>query len=276
MKLIDFDKWDLFKKVKKRMGISKDSKIKFEGSIHFAKLDINKTDWNEIAGRGKDIKNLEDLEEGIDGTIKYEGRNILIYIRDQYSYKSEYKFHVAWCKTLEDMRNNGKMNRYVMSTRKDGTFLVNMLEKSTQEIIEEDRVVELKVCKNCLSKLNYKGYVANWKEKTNIYNSFDISEFLEKYDTKFKQTPKYTDTTAPINQYPKDWPKISMRYRAYKNWICEKCGKDFSQNKGELDAHHIDGNKFNVNYSNLQALCKECHSSEYMHGHYKKIVSKNR
>lgn len=47
--------------------------------------------------------------------------------------------------------------------------------------------------------------------------------------------------------------------------MCEDYGKKFFDNKSYLDIYHIDSNKYNNNYSNLKALCKDCHSKEYNH-----------
>lgn len=45
-----------------------------------------------------------------------------------------------------------------------------------------------------------------------------------------------------------------------KEYRCEKCGNDkWIGEKIPLDLHHIDGNRFNNNISNLQLLCKNCH-----------------
>ncbi|WFD09022.1 HNH endonuclease signature motif containing protein [Tepidibacter hydrothermalis] len=274
MRLVDFYKFRLFKKIRDEMGIPEGYKAKFQSRLSFKKIDIGKIETELIErGRGLDVS-IENIGTGEDDTFEYKGKKVVVYIRDQYSYNSQYKFHVSWCKTICEMRDNGKLNRYVVSRRKDGTFFVNIIDKNSHRIIQENKISELKVCKHCLGELDYNGYsYAIRNEKNKIYEEFAIDEFLKKYDTKFKQLPRYTDVTAPLNEYPKKWSKISMDYRSYKNWICEDCGNDFSTNKKMLDVHHIDGNKYNVEYSNLKALCKECHGNQYKHGHYKKIIS---
>ena len=62
-----------------------------------------------------------------------------------------------------------------------------------------------------------------------------------------------------------------MKFRQFKNWKCDECGKDFSINRGQLDVHHLDSNKFNVDYQNLRALCKVCHGNQPGHMRYKNI-----
>ncbi len=70
---------------------------------------------------------------------------------------------------------------------------------------------------------------------------------------RFNQLPKYTDTTAPINQYASNWKQLSFKYRTYKNWTCENCGLDCKNNKGYLDVHHIDSNKSNNDFSEFKS-----------------------
>lgn len=48
-------------------------------------------------------------------------------------------------------------------------------------------------------------------------------------------------------------------HRAHKKKICEKCGFN-AVHKCQLDVDHIDGNHQNNDPSNLQTLCRNCHS----------------
>lgn len=276
MKLPDFTKNDTFEKLRRKMGIPKGYYARYSGKVNFKKLSLKEIQFDNIEyGRGLDI-NLDELDISDDKTIIYDNRNVVLYIRDQYSYDTEYKFHVAWCKTLKEMRRNNKLNRYVISRRTDGTFYVNMFDKSSHRIAEENAIRKLGVCKNCLSELNYNNYSSyTYVDKNNIYENFKIEEFLEKYDTRIKSLPTYTENTAPLNQYPSNWKEVSDNYREARGWKCEKCKKDCSNNKGYLDVHHIDSNKFNTKSSNLKALCKKCHSEEFGHGHYKAIANKH-
>ena len=278
MKLPDFIHNNFFKNIRKKMDIEDEYIVDIDSKIEFKKLELDSAQFEQIErGTGLDIS-LDDLDIGEDNTIvykKYKDRNVILYIRDQYSYKSQYKYHVSWCKTLKEMRNNNKLNRYVISRRTDGTFHVNMMDTMTHKVIEENIIRELSICKNCLNEINYKGYNEYGANKNNIYSTFSIQEFLEKYDSRFNQLPKYTDTTAPINQYASNWKQLSFKYRTYKNWTCANCGLDCKNNKGYLDVHHIDSNKSNNDFSNLKAVCKDCHANEYGHGHYKNLL-KNR
>lgn len=275
MKLPNFIHNNLFKKIRKNMNIDDEYIVDINSKIDFRKLELDSAKFEQIEhGTGLDIS-LEDLDIGEDNTIVYKGykdKNVILYIRDQYSYKSQYKYHVSWCKTLREMRNNNKFNRYVISRRNDGTFHVNMMDPMSHKVIEENIIRELGICKNCLSEINYKGYNEYGVNKKNIYDTFSIQEFLEKYDSRFNQLPKHTDITSPINQYPSNWRELSINYREYKNWTCEKCGLNCKNDKSYLDVHHIDSNKSNNSFSNLKALCKKCHGNEFGHGHYKALI----
>jgi len=51
-----------------------------------------------------------------------------------------------------------------------------------------------------------------------------------------------------------------------------KYGKQNLNNHSMLDVHHIDGIRSNVSKTNLKVLCKECHSEQPFHGHYKNAL----
>lgn len=274
MKLKDFNNSELFKNIRKKMDIPKDYNVEMKTNMNFEKSGISKAVWQEIEmGRGLDIKQNE-IEISDDYTLEYKGKKMILYIRDvqlRYS-NSTPKFHLSWCSTLEKMKNYGRLDRYVVSRRLDGNFFVNIIDN---KILVREELLELNVCKNCLGKLNYMNYNnIDYVNKNKIYEKFLINEFLSKYETKFKKIPKYTDVTAPINQYPKNWSILSTKYREHMKWKCEKCGNDFSENKSRLDTHHINGDKSNCNYYNLKALCKMCHGEEPYHSHYKNVVEK--
>ena len=69
--------------------------------------------------------------------------------------------------------------------------------------------------------------------------------------------------------YPKNWGSISAAFRKERRYKCEICGVDCRDHPGLTDAHHINGDKGNCNYKNLQCLCKYCHSQQPQHRHYK-------
>ena len=184
-----------------------------------------------------------------------------MYIRDQEYYpaypEGEYKFHMADCNTLDWMRKIDRYDKYVVTHNTDGMFTVNKIqgEKILQEMID----IEMRVCKNCLRRITYKGYPIN-KEK--IYREFDIKGYFDIYSTEIRDLPKHTEHTAPIDKYSDHMSEISKRFREEAEWRCNKCNYDCSHvdMRKFLHAHHIDGNKGNNSWSNLEALCILCHS----------------
>ena len=97
------------------------------------------------------------------GLASYHGRQILLYIKD-HSYNNKIysvlkdgskgnKFHVAYCKMLEEMKSKGRIDRYIVTNRLDSLFAVSGEDKDTKEIIEGE--TSLNVCQFCLEKINY-------------------------------------------------------------------------------------------------------------------------
>lgn len=60
--------------------------------------------------------------------------------------------------------------------------------------------------------------------------------------------------------YPDDWPEIAERIKRAARWRCEHCGHKHEPSTGyTLTVHHLDGDKSNVSWRNLVALCQRCH-----------------
>lgn len=113
-----------------------------------------------------------ELREGLDiplddvssdsGVLSYKGRQILLYIPDQggniYAViadgASGKKFHVTECATLRNMRTQNRFQRYVATNNIDGNFKVSGVDLNTGAAIK-DQTARLRVCQNCLRKLNY-------------------------------------------------------------------------------------------------------------------------
>jgi hypothetical protein len=208
MNLPDFIKIKQFIYLRKTMGARLINN--WNQSLGWKKTDLDKI----LRTTGKEI-NPEDIEINDDGTLNYEGHRVLVYIRDArtYSYygsntKADLpKFHLAWCKTLKQMKDQGRYDkRYVATKRDDGLFLVNI--EHNGKTVEGER--ELYPCRNCLRKLSY----PKNREK------FDIQEFFEKYgETQIEDIPSFDEYDAPKDKYPDNWDKISRIYRKSKNWI---------------------------------------------------------
>ncbi|WP_146108672.1 HNH endonuclease [Chromatium okenii] len=66
--------------------------------------------------------------------------------------------------------------------------------------------------------------------------------------------------------YTTDWLVISKQYRAKQGFKCEFCSVDLSNHTRLLHTHHKNGVKTDNHYSNLQALCIDCHKKQPSHG----------
>lgn len=271
MKLINFNEFLAFKKIRKNMGISEDFKPNFKSSEAIMK----EIDIITIKTKGLDIS-FDELVVAKDKTLEHKdfpGQKMLVYIRDfmgdyvkDESDRSNYpKFHLSWCQTLNKMHESKKYDRYVVSQRNDGIFLLN--KTSNGRVVKKDIELELLVCKNCLQTLNYKGYNSSYNSKINVFNSFNVKEFLDEYNTEIYIEPKHSSKSQPLNEYSEEWSKISFEYKKSKRFICQDCGKDCSRDTNELHVHHVDGVKSNNKASNLEAVCVNCHSKKPMHSH---------
>jgi len=233
-------------------------------------------DWEKILGRGQEV-NLDTVEIVDQDLFSYKGQQVLLYIRDTrqsreillYGPEEAIRYHVCDCETLQQMRRKGRSERYVVTNNLSGLFKVDAMKPDTEE--REEIESELKVCRNCLKKLDYKGYddIGSPKRKAirdAIWRGFSIKEFFDEYRSVFANLPSHTDVTAPTQGYTKDWPEISRRYRQSVNWKCEQCGVDLTNARSLLDTHHKNGQTGDNARGNLKALCKICHSEQSNHG----------
>ena len=261
---------DIFSDIRDNMNI--DNKLIVDKN--FGKFSFN-TDWETIEISGITITPSDKNFRVENNELYFKNTKVLLYIRDQAmygqpedilkNYKSGYKFHLSWCKTLQSMFNSGKYEKYVVSTRQDEVLLVRAIG-SNNKVYESEQ--KLHVCRYCLSTLNYKGYrYATKAQKDKIYNEFSLKEFfnVQNSDYSFHDMPKHDEYSAKTNIHPDNWEHVSELHRKLCHYQCERCGKDCSHDHKLLHVHHINGNKQDLRQTNLIALCRECHIQEHPH-----------
>ena len=227
---------------------------------------------------GVTVDDISDVEVLSDGTLAYKDRRVLLYIRDRQTSRGYDpldnlpKFHIANCRTLEEMREHGRFEKYVISARTDGKFKMNFVYEFGKT---DSAICELKVCRNCLVRLSYKMYKElDNKARNEIYQNFLLSEYFATYPkNQITTLPLHTDDTAPVNDYRVGFRETSARYRSENGWRCEngKCGVDLSNPSYQkyLHTHHVNAQKYDDRTENHKALCILCHAEEPMHAHLK-------
>jgi len=212
-----------------------------------------------------------DEVEPINGVLSYKGRQILLYIPDHVwnveaaleDGRVGNKYHIADCRTLEMMRDNNRFERYIATNDLSGYFKIT-------GTTEKNNVIEgrtnLSVCKNCLSKINYKNY--NFDKKS-VFDEFSIEDFFDRYSQFFSSTPSRRIANKSDSCYAGNWKEISDSYKAKNNYCCEECHIDLVEYKELLHTHHINGVKSDNRDENFKSLCLDCHRQEPNHQHMK-------
>ncbi len=221
-----------------------------------------------LGGEGVSVTPDEIGVTGPHDPITFKGRKVLVYIRDQHAHYDTYKFHVANCNTIQEFQRTDRFNnRYVASTRTDGNFWV-------RENASKEKLKKMRVCRNCLGCLNYKGYnIGGWSKRgqtkrNQIYAKFSLQEFFEKYGETKVSRPKNPDfLTVPPNTYSSHKGTFSRICRERAQWRCEECDILLEEERARkfLHAHHMNGDKSDNRLANLCALCVECHHKQPGH-----------
>ena len=272
MKLIDFSTSQRLNSLREEMG----AELRMiEISDNWRSVDGSKL--AELIEKGEVEIEIDEIKTN-DGVFEYEGRKVIVYIRDQYAKyygnlrMSGYKFHLTKCAAISNAFNNKRDSRYVVSLRTDGQFKINLLEEG---VIKKEGLIEpMAVCKYCLGEIDYQGYrTGPSNEKKRIFKNFELKKYFSLYskDTSLNPSRFRNANDAPINEYPPNWNEISKAERERKHFKCEGCTKNLSKKEHRkfLHVHHRDGDKSNNQKNNLEVLCIKCHSKQPGHDRLK-------
>jgi len=269
MKLPDFRYYAPLNRLKAQMGIAADEFGSNDPIV--ANHTLTDEELNKLAsGVGIDV-GWEDLTLLINGTFVYKDTRVLIYIRDVRDYGERMdgpRYHLATCSTIENMHLKGRLQRYVIATKSDGIFHVNI----TSQFGTRSEQRQLKVCQNCLEKLDFDGFHLKMpaSKRNRIVSDFTPVQFFAKYPKSFhSRLPSHSADGSPLNDYTADFPEISRKLREAAEWRCSTCRRVLIAPgmRQYLHVHHVDGNRLNNSTKNLKVVCIECHSNEPDHAH---------
>lgn len=259
------DSWDKFY----QMGLPKE-KSSFRLDGEFSKIDWRKPLPPEVEITPDESGELPEEFIFTDDGFFYQGHRVILYIRDQAQYFkenkiTEYKFHLTNCATLKRMKTQNRYGKYVVSESTSGVFKVNYIRDNQVIAVEKS----MHVCKDCLSRLNWKNYKKFYgTPKVKIYENFSLEEFFRVMNNDNKRNfdilPDYTDIIAPPNVYPPNWAIISKVLRTESGFICSDCRRKIYDIKN-LHVHHVNGIKSDCSRSNLEVLCAPCHQKRHSH-----------
>lgn len=225
---------------------------------------------DKLRNDGIDVA-FDDIEVLEDGTLSFKGYRVLVYIRDVAEYgerRALPKYHLAFCRTLDQMKRNKRWSRYVVANRDDGKFAINLIGEIRRALIEK-----LDVCQNCLEEVAWNGFhnELTRTERQHFVSQFKLQDFFGKFPRDLISVkPDKTSDTAALNDYPDNWPDISEAFKRKHGNRCMTCSLEFKGlDSRYLHVHHINGQKNECQESNLEVLCIGCHAEEPMHSHMK-------
>ncbi len=213
------------------------------------------------------------------GLLIRNGQPVFAYIRDHtnlgpasnLTQRQCKKIHFRVCRTLHDMKQKGRFERYRVTNRKDDRYYID-IRKGWHNT--EERQVKLFPCQNCLAESEYHcfNYSMEKSIREKITNQFNAEEALnllwQQFDI-FKREMADARLATLRTGYPQNWSDISKKFRRSRNFTCEKCGVRLNQREAQrcLDVHHKNADKRNNRDDNLTCLCKLCHAKAHLHYH---------
>lgn len=236
-----------------------------------------------IAGDAKGVPlDLETLEGLVVKTgcgrrlLSSGGNQVVLYIKDTRldrdillnDVENAVRFHISDCVTIQRLRREKRFERYVWTTRSDGKFMVESSD------YEGDVEVSLGVCRYCLKELDWRGWISQ-AQTGDIWHNFSLQEFFDEFETFFSSLPQYSSATTPRGGYAANWNQIATEIKQQRNWCCEECGVDLSHHKPLLHAHHRNGVVSDNHPSNIDVLCKMCHSEKPSHGRLRASITRD-
>lgn len=179
------------------------------------------------------------------------------------------RYHLSNCSTLRQMRERNRFERYVVASRTDGRFELNIIGHKIRR-----EVHELSVCQNCLAFLDFNSFNMTMPatERRDRVRAFSLEDFFTKYPRSLHQVvPSHNSDNAPINTYSDGFEHISGRVRALGGWRCSECGIELSApgHRKWLHVHHRNGLRHDNRRENLKVICFACHAEEADHSHMK-------
>lgn len=127
------------------------------------------------------------------------------------------------------------------------------------------------------------GKVGYWKNKKRPAHSIIMKirgkNRIHSLKTKSKMSIIRGGTGIPYenSEYGANFDSsLKEQIRARDHYTCQMCGCSQLENGKQLDVHHIDYNKKNLDWSNLITLCKSCHMKTNYNRNYWKNYFKEK
>lgn len=105
----------------------------------------------------------------------------------------------------------------------------------------------------------YHSTIRYWLKKNGIPRRKQKDSLAISGSAKGDKNPAWKGGIAKWD-YSRDWKAVCREIKNRDKWTCRRCGEQRKHWGIHLHVHHIDGNKFNNDESNLISLCSKCHA----------------